>query len=359
MRYSRERPARPADGLADPYREDQQDALDDVLRKRLHAEEVQSVAQDPENEHGHYCAHDSPLAARERGPAEDDGHDDVELEADARIRIARRHPRVDEDAGDPRGQAREDVEDDSGRVDRDARQPGRLGVAAAGDGPSAEQRFALDEQHGRRHHRKDEDGRGDGTDRARGEVVECQGDALPRLAAGQQERHAAPHVEGAEGGYDRVDPQPDHENGVDGTKDPPARIPIPKASSRGQPASAANLAATTPAIATTDPTDRSSPPPTITSVTAQLVMPTNETWRSTLDRFSTVKNRSVVSEKTTPTRMRIPMLRANVWFVGRAIHVRREPRKAAIGSFPVAGVAASFSLLLLGLLMPANRGRCG
>src|SRR5260370_34641634 len=152
MRYSRERPARPADGLADPYREDQQDALHDVLRKRLHAEQVQPVAQDPENEHGHDRADDSPLAARERGPAEDDGHDDVELEADARIRIARRHPRVDEDAGDPRGQAREDVENDPGPVDRYARQPGSLGVAAAGDGPPAQQRFALDEQHARPPH---------------------------------------------------------------------------------------------------------------------------------------------------------------------------------------------------------------
>ena len=140
---------------------------------------------------------------------------------------------------------------------------------------------------------------------------------------------------------------------------PPARMPIPKAAPRGQPASAANLAATTPAMATTEPTDRSSPPATITSVTAQLVMPTNETWRSTLVRFSTVKKRSVVTEKRIPTRRRIPMFRANVWFVGRAIQVRKEPRRAAILAVLVAGMAVSFSLMLVGLLMPAIRGRCG
>src|SRR6266851_948946 len=142
-------------------------------------------------------------------------------------------------------------------------------------------------------------------------------------------------------------------------KTAPARIPIPKAGARGQPASAANLAATTPAIATTEPTDRSSPPATITNVTAQLVIPTNETWRSTLVRFSTVKKRSVVSENTIPTRMRIVLLRANVWFVGRAIHVRKEPRNAAIRSVLVTGMAVSFSLMLVGLLMQAIHGRCG
>src|SRR5713101_96262 len=87
-------------------------------------------------------------------------------------------------------------------------------------------------------------------------------------------------------------------------KTAPARIPIPKAAPSGQPASAANLAATTPAIATTDPTDRSSPPATIADDTAQLVLPTNVTGRSTLVMFLTVKKRSVVRENTATTESR-------------------------------------------------------
>src|SRR5260370_2334259 len=49
--------------------------------------------------------------------ADQHGHDDVELEPDARIGVARRHPRVDEDGGDPRGQDRQDVESDPLPVD--------------------------------------------------------------------------------------------------------------------------------------------------------------------------------------------------------------------------------------------------
>src|SRR5260370_4703240 len=146
---------------------------------------------------------------------------------------------------------------------------------------------------------------------------------------------------------------PTTRNAFSEPKTPPARIPIPKDAGRGHPAWAANLAATTPAIATTDPTDRSSPPATITNVTAQLVMPTNETWRSTLVKFSTVKKRSVVREKTIPTRSRIPMFRANVWFVGRAAHVRSEALNAATLSGLVAGEAVNFSSMLVRLLTRA------
>src|SRR5712692_587821 len=149
---------------------------------------------------------------------------------------------------------------------------------------------------------------------------------------------------------------PTTRNAFSEPKTPPARIPIPKAAPRGQLASAANLAATTPAIATTDPTDRSSPPATITKVTAQLLMPTNETWRSTLVKFSTVKNRSVVRENTIPTRSKMPMLRANVWFVGRAAHVRNEARNPATLSVLAAAMAA---FTVVGLLMRAIHGQCG
>src|SRR5260370_5545297 len=102
---------------------------------------------------------------------------------------------------------------------------------------------------------------------------------------------------------------------TDPTK-PPASTPPTNASSSGQLTCATSVAAVTPATATIEPTDRSRPPATMTGVTAQATIPTNDTWRIRLVRFSVAMNWLVASENQMPSATRMTMFMTRVLLVG-------------------------------------------
>ena len=67
-------------------------------------------------------------------------------------------------------------------------------------------------------------------------------------------------------------------------------MPAATGTNTGCSSGCARLAATTPASATTEPSDKSTPPVRSTSVTPTARMPLIEIWRATLTRLVVVRN---------------------------------------------------------------------
>src|SRR5260221_9943148 len=104
-------PRDPADHFTGTYGDDQHHALEDVLRERLHPEQVEPVAENADDQHPDDRPDHRALAPGKGRSAEDDRDDDIEFEPDARIRIAGCHAGIDQDPGDPGGQTREHIQD--------------------------------------------------------------------------------------------------------------------------------------------------------------------------------------------------------------------------------------------------------
>src|SRR3546814_20606624 len=66
-------------------RQDEDPALDDLLDLRRDAQDHQAVAEDDDDQGTHTGVPDAADAARQRGPAEDDGGDGTQLVADGRL----------------------------------------------------------------------------------------------------------------------------------------------------------------------------------------------------------------------------------------------------------------------------------
>ena len=112
--------------------QDQDDAGDDVLARRVDAHEAQPVGERLHHERAQHGARDRADAARERRPADDRRRDDVQLVALADVERGAVEPR----GGDGRGQGAQHAHQDVGLQDRPARvdagQLGRVGIAAVG-----------------------------------------------------------------------------------------------------------------------------------------------------------------------------------------------------------------------------------
>ena len=102
----------------------------DLLVERRDVEHDQRVVDQHQQQRAGRRADDASLAAVERHAADDRGGDRVELPAAADARVADADPPDHQHADQAGAGAADDVGQHQAAVDRDARQPGRLAVAA-------------------------------------------------------------------------------------------------------------------------------------------------------------------------------------------------------------------------------------
>src|SRR3954467_2143282 len=132
-------------------REDEDDAGDHVLARRVDTVEGESVLERLHDERAQHGARDRPNAAGERGPADHGGSNHVELVAHADVEGRSIEASRRDGCRDRAEDAHQDVdlEDRPARVD--AGQLGRLWIAAVGIDVTAEAAPRRDEAHDERH----------------------------------------------------------------------------------------------------------------------------------------------------------------------------------------------------------------
>src|SRR5438067_5342451 len=88
----------------------------------FHAGQGQPAAESLDQGESEDGPRDGPLAAEDAGPAEDDGGDDVELEAGAHVGARRRDARDEDDRCEPRHESGCGVDEKPGAIHRDPRE---------------------------------------------------------------------------------------------------------------------------------------------------------------------------------------------------------------------------------------------
>ena len=92
--------------------------------------EDQAIADDGNRQPAENCAQHRPAPSGEGGAAQNDGGDDIQLEADGGVGRARRQPRSNDDPRRRRRNSGEDIDRGRHPSGCDARPPRRLGIDA-------------------------------------------------------------------------------------------------------------------------------------------------------------------------------------------------------------------------------------
>src|SRR4051812_42118321 len=144
---------------------DDDQALDDQLPDLADIHQDQAVGQHGDDQRADQRAEDGPDAADEAGAAQDDRGDRVQLVAHAQLgAVGGEGAGGGHDAGKAGQQTRHAVDEHQHGPDLDARQPGRVRVAADAVDPDAQHGPAQDEPAHRDHQQRDHHHPGDTED---------------------------------------------------------------------------------------------------------------------------------------------------------------------------------------------------
>src|SRR5712664_2137645 len=111
--------------VADENRTDEHEADHHDGAVPFHAGQGQPAAECLDQSESEDGPQDGPLAAEDAGPAEDDGGDDVELEAGAHVGARRGDARDEDDRREPGHESGGAVDEEPGAIDRHPREAGR------------------------------------------------------------------------------------------------------------------------------------------------------------------------------------------------------------------------------------------
>src|SRR5829696_9838137 len=118
--------------LVDSYSENHQDARDQNLIDRIDADELQTIAEDADDEHADQRAHDPAASAEETRPAEHDRGDARQVLGLPRVRIADVGAANEEQGGYAVEKTSDGVNAEQQGRRVDAAQASRLGVVSHG-----------------------------------------------------------------------------------------------------------------------------------------------------------------------------------------------------------------------------------
>nr|WP_230684989.1 hypothetical protein [Cellulomonas sp. JZ18] len=204
---------------AERDRRDEHGAGEHVLPVGRDGQQVEGVRQDREQHGADHGAERGAAPAPQRGAADDDGRDDVHLEAHRHVALGGREPAGHEDPGEREAHAGDDEHADLHAVHGQAGELGGPLVRAHGAQRAPEVRPLQHQVGDEREQHEHQERHGQPAERARGGGAVVAGRDRHDGPGRPDEREAQEQVQRAEGGDERRDPRVRHEQPVDEAED--------------------------------------------------------------------------------------------------------------------------------------------